>query len=370
MPCCDAMPCTCSASSRNSRDTDLLASTYRGLAEARKVEAPGVHLAQPVMVMNIRQGIGKKVVATVMMSIAMAIALTLVWHVTESEHAVEWRRAQHDVAHSAQRDIENHSVDRRRNEGPHRDRGHDDTSSLRLEGAPKMKSGADEKTLIRRTGHTGASKRRKVKLPPIPNLARMLGEDGKSAKEIPQPKLYEAPKEPPSVEQLLSPWSEADSDLIFDAPKSMGPRTDSVVKQAGASLQTTFLLLNSTGPVDQQLDKTPGLKLLQNHASRRVKSDDSIAQKILIDTLGTKATKTKGLGKFSERQFSELLASDDALQTEVKEQLHAFRSERLMKLRDIIRQTTMAASEQQKSVLNKLQNTSDLDLSNLSLSLR
>jgi hypothetical protein len=211
----------------------MLADTYRGLASGKPdcdradsrsssnqdfISVP-VYFAQPVnMVKEERQAhsvIGKRVATVIMMAIAMAIAMTLVWHVTESDASLEWRRTQHSpagpdvgvIAHAS------HAAEPRLNDHEPRARPrlpdvHDTIDQDHIE-PPKEPSKIRRRARRQQPvepGFVEASERRaahhlEVDSQPILRVYRATEHD-----QVEHPKLYEHPVEPPSVEELLRPW--------------------------------------------------------------------------------------------------------------------------------------------------------------------
>lgn len=172
----------------NARDADMLATAYRSAKNS-----DDVFLALPVTPRP-ANNLGKRIVALVMMSIAAAIAMTLVWHVAESEKMHQIRRIQYSKFDTVSREAER-ILGKRRNANSLGD------------------------TLVK--WDKSVERAEDVLLPPKPNVARLLAELEEDSHDeqhnngaltaplqkqhvhIPQPKLYEAPEDPPSVEELL-----------------------------------------------------------------------------------------------------------------------------------------------------------------------
>jgi len=224
---------TWAAGARNARDEDLLASTYRGLASGepscdddsasrlscqRDFISVPVYLAQPVQ--EDRQArnnsvMGKRVATLIMMTMAMAIAITLVYHITESDATVEWRRTQHSsvgrrIAHTAHRA-----------KGPRLRRLADVHDTLEQDEDPDGDPPDAQRRAHRRQpvepefvepevvepGFQKVSEGRAAHhldgSQPILRVYRAAERD-----EVQHPKLYEAPVEPPTSEELLQPWDQ------------------------------------------------------------------------------------------------------------------------------------------------------------------
>lgn len=235
------------SSARNERDEDMLASMYRGIASGKPdcdtdnhsncggdlISVP-VYFAQPVREERHPQNvIGKRVATIIMMAIAMAIATTLVWHITESDTRIEWRRTQHSAAgpdvgviahaaHAAEPRL-THSDDdkpraRRRTADVHDTVEQDpiEPPNVASEEAPED---APEEALLETSKIRRRAHRQQLVEPGFVEVA-----EGRAAHHLDQslpilrvyraaerdeeqhPKLYEHPKEPPSAEELLRPW--------------------------------------------------------------------------------------------------------------------------------------------------------------------
>lgn len=179
----------------NSRKADLLAITYAKL--------------EPVVP---KAAVGRKVIAVVMMSIAIAIALTLVWHIAEAEYRIEYRRSFYDSTNN-------------------------EKVLLRKPHAASSRS-AVEDTLVK--WDKTSERDEEIVLPPKPNLAHILGHERQDPDggdlDVPEPDLYEAPKEPlETIEEHLSLRVDGDEDdneltrmLIENADDDVGIRSSSI----------------------------------------------------------------------------------------------------------------------------------------------
>lgn len=222
---------TWASSARNARDEDMLASTYGMLATGKTdsdstsrlscnrdfVSVP-VYLAESKKESREerqRNFVGKRVATMIMMAMAMAIAITLVWHVTESDASLEWRRTQHSpavptigiIAHAAHseepRDTDKPRA-RRRLADVHETLDQDFIEPPRIT-RKKPRRRAHRQQPIQEPGFKevaeGQAAHHLDRSSPMLRLYRAEERD-----EVEHPKLFEAPVEPPSAEDLLKPW--------------------------------------------------------------------------------------------------------------------------------------------------------------------